>query len=228
MADDITVLYRENPFATRPQAPQVVAGLLEEGTDGAQPELIRYVRQATGDVAEWVRRYLEISLLPLLAVFSVHGVSLEAHVQNSLLHVEGGWPARFFVRDMEGTSVSRQRWEAGNRDVFPADSPVLYDDAEAWLRLKYYFVTNHLGHLVHVLGRHAEVDESRLWQVVRELLEAATDRYRAHRYGTDRYVADLLSSPVLPAKANLIGRFAGRGERPLYVDVPNPMHGVSR
>jgi siderophore synthetase component len=45
---------------------------------------------------------------------------------------------------------------------------------------------------------------------------------------SDRYGADLLSSPVLPAKANLIGRFTGRGERPLYVDVPNPMHGVSR
>jgi len=65
--------------------------------------------------------------------------------------------------------------------------------------------------------------------VVRELVqEAASDRYGADRYGAGWYAADLLSSPVLPAKANLIGRFAGRGERPLYVDVPNPMHGVSR
>ncbi len=225
LADDITVLYRENPFATRPQAPQVVAGLLEEGTDGAQPELIRYVRQATGrpaadHVIEWLRRYLEISLLPLLAVFSAHGISLEAHVQNSLLHLEGGWPARFYVRDMEGTSVSRQRWAAtGPRDVIPADSPVLYDDAEAWRRLKYYAVTNHLGHLVHVLGRHTRADESRLWWVVREVLRTAQP---------DRYANDLLESPVLPAKANLISRFTGRGERPLYVDIPNPMYEVRR
>lgn len=225
---DFTVLYRENPFATGEQAPQVVAGLLEDSADGTQPELLRYVRQATerphgqltaDHVAEWLRRYLQISLLPLLAVFSAHGVSLEAHVQNSLLHLEGGWPARFFVRDMEGTSVSRQRCDAGSRGALPADSPVLYDDAEAWLRLKYYVVTNHLGHLVHVLGRHAEVDERRLWQVVRELLREAR---------SDRYAADLLGSPVLPAKANLIGRFAGRGERPLYVDIPNPMYEVDR
>jgi siderophore synthetase component len=223
LAADFTVLYRENPFATRQQAPQVVAGLLEDNADGTEPELLRYVRQATArpqgqlpadHVAMWLRRYLEISLLPLLAVFSAHGVSLEAHVQNSLLHLEDGWPARFFVRDMEGTSVSRQRCDAGSRDVLPADSPVLYDDAETWLRLKYYVVTNHLGHLVHVLGRHAEVDEWRLWQVVGGLLREA---------GPDWYAADLLGSPVLPAKANLIGRFAGRGERPLYVDIPNPM-----
>ena len=220
LADDLTVLYRENPFVTRPQAPQVVAGLLEHGPNGEPPELIRYVRQATSDVTEWVRRYLEISLLPLLAVFAAHGISLEAHVQNSLLHLEGGWPAWFFVRDMEGTSVSRPRWTAGGLcDVISADSPVLYEDAEAWLRLKYYAVTNHLGHLVHILARHTRVGESELWRVVRDVVRAAQP---------DRYANDLLESPVLPAKANLISRFAGRGERPRYVDIPNPMCEVRR
>ncbi|MGH3798706.1 MAG: IucA/IucC family protein [Pseudonocardiaceae bacterium] len=230
---DITVLYRENPFATRRQAPQVVAGLLEEGTDGEEPELVRYVRQAAGrppagpaadHVAEWLRRYLKISLLPLLAVFAVDGVSLEAHVQNSLLHLEDGWPARFFVRDMEGTSVSRQRWATAGSGragspVLRADSPALYDDAEAWSRWKYYVVINHLGHLVHVLGRHTSVDESLLWRVVREALRVAE---------TDCYTRDLLESPVLPAKANLISRFTGRAERPRYVNVPNPLYEVIR
>jgi L-2,3-diaminopropanoate---citrate ligase len=223
LAPELAVLYRENPFATREQAPQVVAGLLEENPNAAEPEVLQYVRQATGrregrlpagHVAQWLRRYLEISLLPLLMVFSEHGVSLEAHVQNSLLHLEDGWPARFFVRDMEGASVSRQRWEADSRGALSADSPVLYDDAETWLRLKYYVVTNHLGHLIHVLGRHAEVDEWRLWQVVRELLQ---------QVATNRYVTDLLCSPTLPAKANLTSRLAECGEQPLYVPVPNPM-----
>ncbi|MGH3904622.1 MAG: IucA/IucC family protein [Pseudonocardiaceae bacterium] len=226
LAADVTVLYRENPFATGRHAPQVVAGLLEEGADGEEPALVRYVRQATGcpdarlagdHVAEWLRRYLEISLLPLLAVFSADGVSLEAHVQNSLLHLEDGWPARFFVRDMEGASVSRQQW--ADSGVLRTDSPMFYDHAEAWSRLKYYFVTNHLGHLVHVLGRHADIDESRLWRVVRE---------RVRTTPPDSYTRDLLESPVLPAKANLISRFTGRGERPLYVDIPNPICEVIR
>ncbi len=226
LAADVTVLYRENPFATGRHAPQVVAGLLEEGADGEEPELVRYVRQAAGcpgaslaagHVAEWLRRYLEISLLPLLAVFSADGVSLEAHVQNSLLHLEDGWPVRFFVRDMEGTSVSRQRCAASG--VLRTDSPAFYEDAEAWSRWKYYVLTNHLGHLVHVLGLHADVDESRLWRVVRDLVRAAP---------LDCYTRDLLESPVLPAKANLISRFTGRGERPLYVDIPNPIHEVIR
>ncbi|MGH3811076.1 MAG: IucA/IucC family protein [Pseudonocardiaceae bacterium] len=235
LAADVTVLYRENPFATRRQAPQVVAGLLEEGAEGEEPALIPYLRQAAGrpdarpaaeHVAGWLRRYLEISLLPLLALFVADGVSLEAHVQNSLLHLEDGWPARFFVRDMEGTSVSRQRWTrtcCTDSPVLRADSPVLYDDAEAWSRWKYYVVTNHLGHLVHVIARHTHVDESLLWRVVRD-----TVRDAARMAEPDWYTRDLLESPVLPAKANLISRLTGRGERPLYVQVPNPMYEVSR
>jgi L-2,3-diaminopropanoate---citrate ligase len=121
---------------------------------------------------------------------------------------------------MEGTSVSWPRWAAGGLcDVIPADSPVLYDDAEAWLRLKYYAITNHLGHLVHVLARHTRVGESELWWVVRDVVRTAQ---------RDRYANDLLESPVLPAKANLISRFTGRGERPRYVDIPNPMYEVRR
>ena len=40
--------------------------------------------------------------------------------------------------------------------------------------------------------------------------------------------ADLLERPVLPAKANLVSRFAERGEDPLYVDVPNLLFEVTR
>ncbi len=219
LAADSSVLYRENPFVTGNDSPQVVAGLLEEQPDGGEPDLIRQVRAATDHVEEWLRRYLTISAVPVLRMWQRHGLSLEAHTQNSLVHVDGGWPVRFFVRDMEGTSASRERL-AG--DQLTADSPVLYDDAEAWMRLRYYLVTNHLGHLVHVLGRYTEADERTLWSVVRDTLRDSASS--SH----DTYTLDLLRSPTLPAKANLISRFTERGERPLYVTVSNPIHEVRR
>ncbi|MQA62547.1 MAG: IucA/IucC family siderophore biosynthesis protein [Actinophytocola sp.] len=221
LAADFAVVYRENPFADGRYAPRVVASLLEERVGGA-PDLIAEVRRSAGaggvtpeHVGQWLRRYLRISLLPLLDVFGSDGVSFEAHVQNSLLHTEDGWPARFWVRDMEGTSVSRDRLR--NCELAP-DSPLLYDDEEAWRRLRYHAVSNHLGHLVAVLGRFTDADEARLWRVAREcLLHAGGERAEA-----------LINSPVLPAKANLVSRFARRGEQPLYVDVPNPLFEVSR
>ena len=215
LSADFAVLFREHPFSSTSAAPRVLAGLLEEGADGEPPELVCCVREV-GEPSEWLRHFLDISLRPLLTLFARDGLSLEAHVQNSLLCTDGGWPACLWVRDMEGVSVSRQRLAGnGTLDSLPADSPVLYDDAEAWLRLRYHAVTNQLGHVVSVLGRYMEGGEERLWGVVREAVAGWRD--------AEPYATWLLSAPALPAKANLLSRFAGRGERPLYVDVANPM-----
>ncbi|PRX50354.1 siderophore synthetase component [Prauserella shujinwangii] len=202
LAADFAVLYRENPFAHNGQAPEVLASLLEH-----PDRLGRLVRRA-GDVAEWLRRYLRISLVPLLSVFATDGFAFEAHVQNSLLCTEDGWPVRFWVRDLEGAAVSRKRLR---HHVVPPDSPALYEEAEAWQRLRYHAVTNHLGHLVHVLGDHTGAGERRLWAVARDTLADCPA------------AAGLLAYSVLPAKANLVSRFTERGETPCYVDVPNPL-----
>ncbi|PXY20092.1 IucA/IucC family protein [Prauserella flavalba] len=196
LAADLAVLFRQNPFARNGQAPQVLAGLLED-----PPRL-------GGPAEEWLRRYLDVSLLPLLSVFASDGVSFEAHVQNSLLCLEDGWPAGFWVRDLEGVSASRTR---ARLELVTPGSPVLYDEAEAWLRLRYHAVTNQLGHVVHVLGLHTGAGEERLWQVAREHLAGRPE------------AGELLACRTLPAKANLLSRFTGRGERPYYVDVPNPL-----
>ncbi|WP_157361849.1 IucA/IucC family protein [Haloechinothrix halophila] len=211
LAADVAVLFRQHPFTDGRYTPRVVAGLLEDRDDDV-PTVIEDVRRSGGSQREWLRRYLRVSLLPLLDVFERDGVSFEAHVQNSLLHVEDGWPTRFWVRDMEGTSVSADRCS----DV-DTQSPLRYSDVEAWLRLRYHAVTNHLGHLIAVLGRYGD-GECPLWTMVREVL---LDEGGALAH-------ELVTSPALPAKANLISRFAGRGERPLYVDVPNPLYQVSR
>jgi siderophore synthetase component len=215
LAANVAVLFRQQPFGETRPAPRVLAGLLEAGPDGEPPQIVRCARLA-GDVSRWLRRYLEISLRPLLARFAHDGLSFEAHVQNSLLCMDdGGWPTSFWVRDMEGMSASRQRLAANGTDAaLSADSPVLYDDDEAWLRLRYYAVTNQLGHLIAVLGRHSGTSEERLWRVAREALGAWPEPEAAR----------LLAAPHLPAKANLLGCVAGRAQRPSYVDIPNPLH----
>lgn len=211
LADGLTVLFREPPAADL----AVVAGLLEHGPSGEEPALAGLLRTAGGGPAAWLRRHLAVATVPLLRVFDRHGIGFEAHVQNSLLGTRDGWPVRFVVRDMEGTHVARDGSAAA---LLEPGSPLLYDRDEAWQRLRYHAVTNHLAHLVATLGELGPVSEHELWAVVAGELAAA---------GTPSATA-LTRDPTLPAKANLASRLGDRGENPDYVQIPNPIQEATR
>lgn len=211
LADGLAVLFREPPGADL----AVLAGLLEEGPGGEEPALAGLLRAAGGDPRGWLRAHLAVATVPLLRVFDRHGIGFEAHVQNSLLGTRDGLPVRFAVRDMEGTHVARDGAAAA---ALEPGSPLLYDREEAWQRLRYHAVTNHLAHLVATLGGLGPVSEHELWAVVAGELAAA---------GTPSATA-LTRDPTLPAKANLAARLGDRGERPDYVEIPNPIQEAAR
>jgi siderophore synthetase component len=221
--ENLTVLFRENLLATSDKAPLVVAGLLEGSARGDAPALIQMLQSASGSerpsaslVTVWLQRYLQYVLLPIVELFVEYGLSLEAHVQNMLIYLEDGWPTGCAIRDMEGVSMSRDH--AWCKHLIDEQSPVLHSDGDAWHRLKYYCLTNHMAHLIHVLAYYGEGDERTLWKVVRAGLEESR-LYRTAR--GRRYLNDLFSMPTLPAKANLLSCLSGRSETPLYVPVAN-------
>lgn len=211
------VVYRQAMPPEEAGHAQVVASVLEEPAEGEIP-LLALLRQAAGGLApggalvrRWWTRYLDVTLLPLLRLFSEYGISLEAHLQNTLVAFRDGWPVRGYARDMEGASVSRARFPFLAR--LKPDSPVLYSEEQAWHRFQYYVLVNHVGHAIACLARTGLTTEAALWQDTAERL-AATGDPLARR---------LLGQPTLPAKANMLSSFHQHGECPAWVEIPNPL-----
>lgn len=230
LAASLGCLVREAPSGALTARPMVVAALLEMEPRTGFPPLSKALARAADKagrplnaslVADWIGCYVETFLLPALRLFAETGISLEAHVQNSMIVLDEGWPAVACVRDLEGVSIARTIGErAGLLDGLASDSPVLYETGEAWHRFKYYVVVNHLGHLIAVLGQSGPADEEALWCRVRSVLARAVLTVGE---GAQAYLDDLLETTTLPAKANLLSCFRRRGERPLYVDIFNPL-----
>src|SRR5699024_8161763 len=158
-----------------------------------------------------------------LRLFIHYGISLEAHVQNSMIALRAGGPVRFYVRDLEGASISREQaiarqWYDGQLEE---NSLALYHEQEAWDRLKYYFFINHLGHLIFTLARYGGGEEGDLWQVVRAVLQENAALFSP--VNGKAYMEELLEQPQWSAKANFISRFQERGGEPLYVPMSNPL-----
>ncbi len=230
-AASVAVLFRRGLRRSNPSAPVVVAALLEPklpGGDAAVAEVLWSAARAAGRpvtaalIGDWVARYCEAALVPILALFARYGVSLEAHVQNSLIVLDDGWPKRLVVRDLEGTSMGRARAQRERTllDLVPRTSGIWVDDDEAWQRLLYYVIVNHFAHLLATLAAYGPAEEWQLWQVVRGALQDAV--VLRDEQGT-RCVEELLTRPELPAKANWLSALRGRSEKPSYVMIANPL-----
>ncbi|WP_432262738.1 IucA/IucC family protein [Cupriavidus sp. TMH.W2] len=211
------VIFRQGMTGPHADAAQVLATVLEEPAHGAGI-LDGLLREALGhnprepDIRHWWSRYLGVTLLPLARLFADHGVSLEAHLQNSMVAFEGGWPVHGYVRDMEGASISRARFARAAE--FDADSPAMYTEEAALHRFAYYVLVNHVGHFIACLARTGRCDEATLWQDTAAALDAGGPLLR-------QLLASLQGLPTLPAKANMLSCFGRHGETPAWAGVPN-------
>lgn len=211
------VIYRQAMPATEAEHVRTIVAVLEEPADGEIPLLALLRLSARGKplseglIRMWWKCYLDVTLLPLLHLFLEHGVSLEAHLQNTLIAFHDGWPSRGYARDMEGVSISRARFQFLDR--LPGDSPVLYAEEQAWHRFQYYVLVNHIGHVGACLARTGLTTEPALWRDAALILSSIDDPL----------IRRLLTQPTLPAKANMLSSFYQHGECPSWVEIPNPL-----
>jgi siderophore synthetase component len=199
--------------------PLLAAAVADEyPTSGAQ--VSRLLGTAAGDrVLAWWNAYLGLVLPPVLAAYFDHGVVLEPHLQNVLIGVDHeGMPAQVLFRDLEGTKLVPEHHSA----VLAAMSPEVaasmsYEAGQGWDRVVYCLFVNHVAEMISALADLRPELEAQLWMLVRNHL---CDYERAH--GCPPQLRALLSGVPMPAKANLLGRWARKADRQIgYVPVPS-------
>ncbi|NIF54331.1 IucA/IucC family protein [Burkholderia sp. Ax-1724] len=214
------VLYRDGMSDEVGDYAQVLATVMEEPAEG-ESSLAMLLEEALGTapgdqpLVAWWARYLNVTLMPLLRLFARYGVSLEAHLQNTMVAFQDGWPVRGYVRDMEGASISRARCLRPLN--LPDDSPALYRDEDAWHRFLYYVLVNHIGHVIAGVARAGYGDEAMLWSLTADIWS------RDPEPAVTALLRDVRGRTSLPAKANMMSCFGRHGELPAWVEIPNPL-----
>jgi siderophore synthetase component len=171
----------------------------------------------------WWDAYVRRLVPPVLHVFREHGVVLEPHLQNVVMAVDAdGMPAQAIFRDLEGTKLVGDR-HARTLAALPArvGAALAYDAERGWNRVVYCLFVNHLAEIAATIATSDPRLEDRLWQLARHRLLAY-----ARRYGTDGRLRGLLAGVPLPAKTNLLTRWARAADRRAgSIPVPNPLGG---
>ncbi|WIM92712.1 IucA/IucC family protein [Actinoplanes oblitus] len=174
------------------------------------------VRRHGGGPARWLTDYARLLLPPLLRL-AVHGVALEAHLQNCLPTFKDGHPHRLALRDFAGLRLHLPRLAAAGHQVDLWPGSVVGTDDPAIMRAKlgYTAFQAHLGEIV----LHLDLDEPAAWRLIRDVVD---DTYAALTSAEARADHAWLTAPTVPHKALVRMRLAGDGD--LYLPVENPLH----
>lgn len=205
-----TIAYR--PMVIDEASTYVVASLLEAPIQGKPCRLYEWLKDQNID--QWFRKYLNISLLPIVRLAENKGIHFEAHLQNTLITIREGKPFTFWLRDLEGVCIEIEKVD----NHIQAIGPLFYKKERAWSRTEYYFMVNHLGSFIHALARDFDLNEGHFWQIVRDVLIEEWEHTRS------KLIEHLLTTPVFNAKKNLFSCLIGKSETPEYVSVKNAMY----
>ncbi|MQM28897.1 IucA/IucC family protein [Glycomyces albidus] len=162
-----------------------------------------------GDPGAWLRAYAALFVPPVLAKAAM-GIGLEAHLQNSLVAMDGPVPVAAVSRDLGG---ARLHLPTVPFDVdLPAGSPVrAHSIDQVRAKVAYTLFQNHLAALVTALERDTGLDAAGFWADLADLV-AGLDLPAADR---DCYLA-----PTMPTKALLSMRLEPGREIEALVDNP--------
>ena len=222
LESSFAILYRQGMQAKQRAHTRILAALVEESPITGQLPLTELIEQAAHSenktvnsvfVACWWEKYIAVALLPSLQLFAQTGISLEAHLQNSLMTFSDGWPVRLVVRDMEGCSISVKK-----QPQLPSQSHANYSEEQAWFRFQYYVVVNHIAHVLSAVARNHAISEHALWAVTAQVLHAVEQASESYVYAQR-----LLESEYFPAKGNLLSTLRQCGENPVWVEITNPL-----
>lgn len=229
-------ILRQNPFQTNPATDATcISSLCQDSIYGDGSRLATLIKtlakqenRTSAEVSlDWFRRYLEVSLQPILWLYFTHGIAVEAHQQNSVVQLADGYPERFYYRDNQGYYFRQSCYEHLNQ-ILPGigeKSQTVCEDAIADERLAYYFFQNNLFGLINGFGVAGLVDENILLAELRQKLEQTKTM---NTNGSN--ILENLSQPKLRCKANLLTRFHDMDElvgslasQSVYVELDNPL-----
>ncbi|MBC9718332.1 iron transporter [Streptomyces sp. TRM66268-LWL] len=246
----LDTVIRNNPFAPDDDV-TCIAGLVSprpvraDGEAAAEPgapmrsrlaELVGTLAARTGRprgavAAEWFLRYLEQVVRPVLWLDGVAGIALEAHQQNTLVVLDpDGWPVGGRYRDNQGYYFRASRRSELDKRLpgIGLHSDTFVADAVTDERFAYYLGINNVLGLIGAFGSQQLADERLLLAAFRRFLAECASGGDAPR---SPLPGQLLDTPVLRCKANLLTRLHGLDEligpvdtQSVYVTIPNPLH----
>ncbi|QVQ50128.1 IucA/IucC family siderophore biosynthesis protein [Spiractinospora alimapuensis] len=213
----LAALWRESPlsFTRDGERLATMASLLHVDPEG-RSVVGAYVAESGLEPGEWIRRYLDAYLVPVLHCFYAHDLVFMPHGENLVLVLRDGVPARVFMKDI-GEEVGVLDPDA----VLPSGVERIAIDVPAHLRTLSILTDVFdcfLRFLNAILCEEELLDEDTFWRTVAECVRDYQDSMPQL---ADRFVRDDLFAATF--QLSCLNRLQLRDNRQMVdLDDPDP------
>ena len=212
----------------------LIAGLSQDGIYNQPARIKNIIENIAGntDVSieeaaiNWMRKYVQVSVIPLVGIYNQYGLACEAHQQNVLLEMDAiGYPAKLLFRDNQGYFFRDGKADELLTHVSDLAERSMSIVPEEMIHPKYtyYILYNNILGLINAFGVNKLISEYSLLDIVAEELEAI--RFK----DSTGFVHYMLNARDWYLKSNLVTTIRNMDEarQPIenpavYSDYPNP------
>lgn len=224
-ARQLACIIREKPFTKDDGILLVTGALVNKNVVDNEITVDSYLKWMNDDINQhtihqFMRNYTRQLVTPLLALIQDYGIALEAHMQNTLVHLGPEYQIQFIVRDLGGSRIDIKTLSQRLKHIEVENKSLLADSIEeVIMKFQHAVVQNQLAELIFHFKKYDFIKEEELFNIIQEEIEVAINDTKPHA-DTLRKV---LFGPTITVKALLKMRMKKKVKKYLNISLDNPI-----
>lgn len=224
-ARQLACIIREKPFIKNDGILLVTGALVNKNVVDNEITVDSYLKWMNDDINQhtihqFMRNYTRQLVIPLLALIQDYGIALEAHMQNTLVHLGPEYQIQFIVRDLGGSRIDIKTLSQKLKHIEVENKSLLADSIEeVIMKFQHAVVQNQLAELIFHFKKYEFIKEEELFNIIQEEIEVAINDTKPHA-DTLRKV---LFGPTITVKALLKMRMKKKVKKYLNISLDNPI-----
>lgn len=224
-ARQLACIIREKPFIKNDGILLVTGALVNKNVVDNEITVDSYLKWINDDINQhtihqFMRNYTRQLVTPLLALIQDYGIALEAHMQNTLVHLGPKYQIQFIVRDLGGSRIDIKTLSQRLKHIEVENKSLLADSIEeVIMKFQHAVVQNQLAELIFHFKKYEFIKEEELFNIIQEEIEVAINDTKPHA-DTLRKV---LFGPTITVKVLLKMRMKKKVKKYLNISLDNPI-----
>lgn len=224
-ARQLACIIREKPFSKDDGILLVTGALVNKNVVDNEITVDSYLKWISEEINQnsiyqFMRIYTRQLVTPLLALIQNYGIALEAHMQNTLVHVGPNYQIQFIVRDLGGSRIDIKTLSQQLKHIEVQNKSLLVDSIEeVIMKFQHAVVQNQLAELIFHFKKYDFINEEELFNIIQEEIELAINNNKPHA----DTLRKILFGPTIKVKALLKMRMNNKVKKYLNISLDNPI-----